>query len=189
MQVTDALEPLARTAGLSAVLIAGGMSYDPQLRAFSRGVDIVVATPGRLIDLMEQGAVDLSKVEVTVLDEADHMADLGFLPAVTTILDTVPADGQRLLFSATLDGGVDRWSSSYLTDPVTHEVDSAQASVSTMSPPARPGRPARQGAADRRDRRRARAVPSSSSGPSAAPTASPSSSATPACSPVRCTAA
>ncbi|MGD4180753.1 DEAD/DEAH box helicase, partial [Xanthomonas citri pv. citri] len=89
MQVNEAIEPLARIAGLSTVLIAGGMSYVPQLRAFSRGVDIVIATPGRLIDLMEQGELDLSQVQVTVLDEADHMADLGFLPAVTTILDTV----------------------------------------------------------------------------------------------------
>ena len=133
MQVNEALEPLARAAGLSTVLIAGGMSYVPQLRAFSRGVDIVIATPGRLIDLMEQGELDLSKVEVTVLDEADHMADLGFLPAVTTILDTVPGDGQRLLFSATLDSGVGRIVKQYLTDPVTHEVDSARASVTTMS--------------------------------------------------------
>ena len=133
MQVNDALEPLARTAGLSMILIAGGMSYTPQLRAFSRGVDLVIATPGRLIDLMEQGEVDLSRVEVTVLDEADHMADLGFLPAVTTILDTVPAGGQRLLFSATLDSGVGRIVRQYLKDPVTHEVDSAQASVTTMS--------------------------------------------------------
>ena len=133
MQVTEALEPLARTAGLSMILIAGGMSYVPQLRAFSRGVDLVVATPGRLIDLMEQGEVDLSRVEVTVLDEADHMADLGFLPAVTTILDTVPDGGQRLLFSATLDSGVGRIVRQYLKDPVTHEVDSGQASVTTMS--------------------------------------------------------
>ena len=108
MQVTDVLTPLARTLGLSVVLVAGGMSYTPQLRAFERGVDIVVATPGRLIDLMDQGAVDLSRVEIVVLDEADHMADLGFMPAVTQILDAVPAGGQRLLFSATLDGAVDR---------------------------------------------------------------------------------
>ena len=108
MQVHDVLSPLARTADLSVILVAGGMSYTPQLRAFQRGVDIVVATPGRLIDLMDQGAVDLSRVEIAVLDEADHMADLGFMPAVTEILDTVPPGGQRLLFSATLDGAVDR---------------------------------------------------------------------------------
>ena len=123
------LAPLARTAGLSLVLVAGGMSYTPQLRAFERGVDIVVATPGRLIDLMEQGAADLSRVEITVLDEADHMADLGFLPAMIQILDAVPAGGQRLLFSATLDGAVDRLVRRYLTDPVT-------GTRSTRRPPA-----------------------------------------------------
>ena len=133
MQVHDALAPLTRAAGLSMVLIAGGMSYTPQLRAFARGVDLVVATPGRLIDLMEQGEVDLSRIEIVVLDEADHMADLGFLPAVTTILDTVPAGGQRMLFSATLDSGVAAIVQRYLTEPVTHEVDSARASVTTMA--------------------------------------------------------
>ncbi len=133
MQVHDVLTPLAKTAGLSVVLVAGGMSYTPQLRAFQRGVDIVVATPGRLIDLMDQGAADLTRVEIAVLDEADHMADLGFMPDVTTILDTVPSGGQRLLFSATLDGAVDRVVRTYLDNPVTHQVNSGQASVSTMA--------------------------------------------------------
>ncbi|MBP2416498.1 DEAD/DEAH box helicase [Microlunatus capsulatus] len=133
MQVTDVLTPLARTLGLSTVLIAGGMSYTPQLRAFQRGVDVVVATPGRLIDLMDQNAVDLTRVETIVLDEADHMADLGFMPAVTQILDTIPAGGQRMLFSATLDGAIDRLVKRYLSNPVTHEVDSGQASVTTMA--------------------------------------------------------
>ena len=133
MQVTDVLLPLARTVGLSVVLVAGGMSYTPQLRAFERGVDVVVATQGRLIDLMDQNAVDLTRIEVVVLDEADHMADLGFMPAVTQILDTVPAGGQRMLFSATLDGAVDRLVRRYLSNPVTHEVDSGQASVTTMA--------------------------------------------------------
>jgi superfamily II DNA/RNA helicase len=132
MQVTDALSPLARTAGLSTLLVAGGMAYSPQLRALQRGVDIVIATPGRLIDLMEQGAVDLGRIAVTVLDEADHMADLGFLPAVTLLLDAVPRDGQRLLFSATLDDAVDQLVSRYLSDPVTAQVDLATASVTTM---------------------------------------------------------
>lgn len=132
LQVADVLAPLAKTVGLSTILVAGGMGFGPQIRAFDRGVDIVVATPGRLIDLMEQGVADLSQVQIAVLDEADHMADLGFLPAVTTLLDAVPADGQRLLFSATLDRGVDRLVRQYLTDPVTHEVDSAKASVTTM---------------------------------------------------------
>ena len=132
LQVADVLAPLARIQGLSLTLVAGGMPYGPQLKAFERGVDIVVATPGRLIDLMDQGAADLTRVEVVVLDEADHMADLGFMPAVTQILDTVPAGGQRLLFSATLDGAVSRLVKRYLADPVTHEVDSAQASVGSM---------------------------------------------------------
>jgi superfamily II DNA/RNA helicase len=95
-------------------------------------VDVVVATPGRLLDLMDRGAADLSAVEITVLDEADHMADLGFLPAVTTVLDAVPADGQRLLFSATLDHATQRLVRTYLAEPVTHEIDSGQASVVTM---------------------------------------------------------
>ena len=132
LQVADVLAPLARIQGLSLTLVAGGMPYGPQLKAFERGVDIVVATPGRLIDLMDQGAADLTRVEAVVLDEADHMADLGFMPAVTQILDTVPAGGQRLLFSATLDGAVNRLVKRYLSDPVTHEVDSAQASVGSM---------------------------------------------------------
>ncbi len=132
LQVADVLAPLAKVVGLSTTLVAGGMAFGPQIKAFDRGVDVVVATPGRLIDLMEQGVADLSKVQISVLDEADHMADLGFMEAVTTILDATPADGQRLLFSATLDRGVDRLVQRYLTDPVTHEVDSAKASVSTM---------------------------------------------------------
>ncbi|HLT59614.1 MAG TPA: DEAD/DEAH box helicase [Microlunatus sp.] len=132
LQVADVLAPLARTIGLSVTLVAGGMPYGPQRRAFERGVDVVVATPGRLIDLMDQAVVDLTAVEITVLDEADHMADLGFLPDVRTILDTVPS-GQRLLFSATLDSGINRLVREYLTDPVTHEVDSDRASVTTMS--------------------------------------------------------
>uniref|UniRef100_UPI0013007B13 DEAD/DEAH box helicase n=1 Tax=Desertihabitans aurantiacus TaxID=2282477 RepID=UPI0013007B13 len=133
MQVADVLSPLAGTLGLSVVLVAGGMAYGPQLKAFDRGVDVVVATPGRLIDLMDQGAADLTAVEITVLDEADHMADLGFLPDVRRVLDTVPAGGQRLLFSATLDRGVGTVVREYLDDPVTHEVDSGQATVSTMA--------------------------------------------------------
>jgi superfamily II DNA/RNA helicase len=133
MQVADVVAPLARIAGLSLVLVAGGMPYPPQILAFSRGVDLVVATPGRLIDLMDQGAADLSRIEITVLDEADHMADLGFLPAVSRILDAVPDRGQRLLFSATLDKAVDRLVRKYLHQPVVHQVDTGQASVPLMS--------------------------------------------------------
>jgi superfamily II DNA/RNA helicase len=133
MQVADVVAPLARIAGLSLVLVAGGMPYPPQILAFSRGVDLVVATPGRLIDLMDQGVADLSRIEITVLDEADHMADLGFLPAVSRILDAVPDRGQRLLFSATLDKAVDRLVRKYLHQPVVHQVDTGQASVPLMS--------------------------------------------------------
>jgi superfamily II DNA/RNA helicase len=133
LQVADVLAPLAQSVGLTTALVAGGMAYGPQLRAFERGVDVVVATPGRLIDLMEQGAADLSQVVVTVLDEADHMADLGFWPAVATIVDATPRDGQRLLFSATLDEAIDALVKRYLTNPVTHEVDPDKASVGTMT--------------------------------------------------------
>ena len=132
LQIADVLSPLAAAVGLDLTLVAGGMSYGPQLRAFERGVDVVVATPGRLIDLLEQGAADLSQVEVTVLDEADHMADMGFLTEVRSLLDATPEHGQRLLFSATLDNAVGALVKAYLHDPVTHEVDSGKNSVSTM---------------------------------------------------------
>ncbi|OYN95537.1 DEAD/DEAH box helicase [Enemella evansiae] len=132
LQVADVLAPLGKELGLSVTLVAGGMAFGPQIKAFDRGVDVVVATPGRLIDLMDQGVADLTQVKITVLDEADHMADLGFLPDVTTILDAIPTDGQRLLFSATLDRGIDRLVRAYLHDPVTHEVDAAKAAVNTM---------------------------------------------------------
>jgi superfamily II DNA/RNA helicase len=133
VQVCDALTPLARSVRLRTLVVAGGLSYGPQLRSLDAGVDVLVATPGRLRDLLERGAVVLDEIEVTVLDEADHMADLGFLPDVTDILDRVPAGGQRLLFSATLDKGVDRVVERYLTDPVTHSTDAPTAAVSTMA--------------------------------------------------------
>ena len=133
MQVSDALEPLVHVTGLRHKLVAGGLSYDPQVKALAKGIDILVATPGRLADLIERGAVELDDVQVTILDEADHMADMGFLPEVTAILDKVPTDGQRLLFSATLDKGVDTLVDRYLTDPVTHSTEDVTASVTTMS--------------------------------------------------------
>jgi superfamily II DNA/RNA helicase len=132
MQVSDALEPLVHVLGLRHKLVAGGLSYTTQLAALNRGVELLIATPGRLKDLLEREALDLGAVEVAVLDEADHMADMGFLPEVTAILDQVPAGGQRLLFSATLDNGIDQLVSRYLTDPVTHSTDDAKASVTTM---------------------------------------------------------
>jgi superfamily II DNA/RNA helicase len=132
MQVHDALEPLAHVMGVSVKLIAGGLPYPKQIDALRRGVDLLIATPGRLIDLCEQGAADLGAVEVAVLDEADHMCDMGFMPAVTTLLDMTPKEGQRLLFSATLDNDVDKIVKTYLKDPVTHSTESGQATVSTM---------------------------------------------------------
>ncbi len=132
MQVNDTLAPLAHAVGLDVRLIAGGMPYGKQTEALRRGVQILVATPGRLSDLIEQGACSLSDVELAVLDEADHMADMGFLPAVSELLDQVAPGGQRLLFSATLDNGVDKLVRRYLNNPVTHSMQSASASVSTM---------------------------------------------------------
>ncbi len=132
LQVNDALEPLARALGLRTVTVFGGAPYGRQIDAFRRGVDVVVATPGRLIDLLERGVADLSAVSVAVLDEADFMADLGFLPAVRRILDLTPADGQRLLFSATLDGGVEKLVDAYLTDPALHAVTPATSPVEAM---------------------------------------------------------
>jgi superfamily II DNA/RNA helicase len=131
-QIHEALAPLARSMGLRSMTIFGGVGQNPQVDKLRNGVDIVIATPGRLEDLMAQGHVRLSEVEVTVLDEADHMADLGFLPAVKRILDKTPRDAQRLLFSATLDNGVDILVKRYLNAPVTHSVDSATSSVPDM---------------------------------------------------------
>jgi superfamily II DNA/RNA helicase len=132
-QIQTALAPLAEPLGVTSVTVFGGVGQNPQVTALRRGVDVVVACPGRLEDLLSQGALTLDDVEVTVLDEADHMADLGFLPVVRRILDRTPAGSQRLLFSATLDAGVDVLVRRYLTRPVTHQADSAQSPVSTMS--------------------------------------------------------
>lgn len=132
LQVNDALESLARPLGLRTITVFGGAPYGRQIEAFRRGVDVVVATPGRLIDLLEREVADLSAVTVAVLDEADFMADLGFLPAVRRILDLTPPDGQRLLFSATLDGGVEKLVDAYLTDPALHAVTPATSPVEAM---------------------------------------------------------
>ena len=132
-QIETALIPLARPLGLTSQTVFGGVGQNPQVTALRRGVDVVVACPGRLEDLMGQGHVDLDAVEITVLDEADHMADLGFLPVVRRIMDRTPRDGQRLLFSATLDAGVNVLVKRFLSNPVTHEADSAQSPVSTMA--------------------------------------------------------
>lgn len=121
-QVFTVLEPLAAAVGLTAMTIFGGVPQNKQVRTLQRGVDVVVACPGRLEDLMRQGHVRLDDVRITVLDEADHMADLGFLPSVRRILDATPDDGQRLLFSATLDNEVDVLVRSYLHAPATHSI-------------------------------------------------------------------
>ena len=123
-QVQATIAPLAKAAGLTTTTVYGGVSQRTQVAALNRGVDIVIACPGRLEDLIQQGHVHLDDVQITVLDEADHMADLGFLPGVKRLMDRTPAKGQRLLFSATLDRGVDALVTRYLRDPVTHSVDS-----------------------------------------------------------------
>ena len=132
-QITATIEPLAKAVGLGVTTIFGGVSQRPQESALRRGVDIVVACPGRLDDLAKQGIALLDGVEVTVLDEADHMADLGFLPVVTRILDRTPKVGQRMLFSATLDNGVDKLVRKYLREPVMHSVDEANSPVAKMT--------------------------------------------------------
>ena len=132
IQVDATISPLAAAMGLRTRTIFGGVGQNPQVTALAKGVDIIVATPGRLADLIKQGHAQLDAIEVTVIDEADHMADLGFLPEVRRLLDRTPADGQRLLFSATLDSGVDVLARRYLHNPVTHEVDSAASPVPAM---------------------------------------------------------
>ena len=132
-QIEAAAVPLARALGLRTVTIFGGLKPGGQISSLRNGVDIVIACPGRLEDHVRSGHADLGAVEVTVLDEADHMADLGFLPGVKRLLDTTPRRSQRMLFSATLDRGVDVLVKRYLTDPVTHSVDSAQSPVGAMT--------------------------------------------------------
>ncbi|UQI42924.1 DEAD/DEAH box helicase [Streptomyces sp. HU2014] len=133
MQVADALQPYGDVLGLKMKVVCGGTSMGNQIYALERGVDILVATPGRLRDILNRGAAQLDKVQVAVLDEADQMADMGFLPEVTEILDQVPAGGQRLLFSATLENEIDTLVKRYLVNPITHEVDPSAGAVTTMT--------------------------------------------------------
>ncbi|MEU9793851.1 DEAD/DEAH box helicase, partial [Streptomyces sparsogenes] len=133
MQVSDALQPYGDVLGLKLKVVCGGTSMGNQIYALERGVDILVATPGRLRDIIDRGAASLDKVQIAVLDEADQMADMGFLPEVTEILDLVPQGGQRLLFSATLENEIDTLVKRYLVDPITHEVDPSAGAVSTMT--------------------------------------------------------
>ncbi len=132
-QIDAALAPLAKAAGLTSRTIFGGVGQHPQVTALRSGVDIVVACPGRLEDLIGQGHCTLDDVQVTVLDEADHMADLGFLPSVRRILARTPKGSQRLLFSATLDKAIDTLVRQFLSNPVTHQADSAQSPVAQMT--------------------------------------------------------
>ncbi|MEU9171275.1 DEAD/DEAH box helicase [Streptomyces sp. NPDC048420] len=131
-QVTDALTPYARSVQLRLATVVGGMSIGRQANALRGGAELVVATPGRLKDLIDRGECRLNQVAITVLDEADQMADMGFMPQVTALLDQVRPEGQRMLFSATLDRNVDRLVRCYLTDPVVHSVDPSAGAVSTM---------------------------------------------------------
>ncbi|WP_441246698.1 DEAD/DEAH box helicase [Kitasatospora sp. McL0602] len=131
-QVTDALTPYATAVNLRIATVVGGMSITRQANAVRRGAEVLVATPGRLDDLINRGDVYLEEVQITVLDEADQMADMGFLPQVTKLLEQVAEGGQRMLFSATLDRNVDRLVRRFLTDPVTHSVDPSAGAVTTM---------------------------------------------------------
>ncbi|MET7772203.1 DEAD/DEAH box helicase [Nocardia sp. NPDC005366] len=132
-QIEKALDEPALALGLRVASVVGGAPIRRQADRLARGVDLLIATPGRLEDLIAQRCADLSDVRITALDEADHMADMGFLPQVTKLLDRTPKDGQRLLFSATLDGEVDKLVKRYMRSPVTHSTAPASASVSTMS--------------------------------------------------------
>ena len=132
-QIAAVVQPLAAAAGMTVTTVFGGVSQNPQVAALRSGVDILVACPGRLEDLLKQRALTLDGIEITVLDEADHMADMGFLPGVTRLLAATPAGGQRLLFSATLDNGVDKLVKRFLSSPVTHSVDDGTSAVETMS--------------------------------------------------------
>ncbi|MFF5975284.1 DEAD/DEAH box helicase [Streptomyces sp. NPDC012769] len=131
-QVTDALTPYARAVKLRLAAVVGGMPIGRQANALRSGVEVVVATPGRLKDLIDRGDCRLDQVAITALDEADQMADMGFMPQVTALLNQVRPEGQRMLFSATLDRNVDLLVRRYLTDPVVHSVDPSQGAVTTM---------------------------------------------------------
>ena len=132
MQVADALRPLGDSLNLRMTVVVGGVPYGRQIAALQRGIDILIATPGRLVDLIERDAVSLGEVVVSVLDEADHMADLGFLPNVRAILEGTKPGGQRMFFSATLDRGVEALVHDFLTDPAFHAVPADDAAIANM---------------------------------------------------------
>ncbi len=131
-QVTAALRPLGEVRGLKVRAVYGGVSMDPQVSALQKGVDVVVGTPGRLIDLIERGELSAGHVEVLVVDEADRMADMGFMPQVQKILYGIKSQHQTMLFSATLDGAVKRLVDRYMVDPVSHEVEDSEPTVDEM---------------------------------------------------------
>ncbi len=132
VQVAEVLAPLAAALGKRAVVVYGGADIDRQIQQIGKGCDVVIATPGRLTDLSERREIDLCDVEVAVLDEADRMADMGFLPQVDWVLRRITGPHQTMLFSATLDGDVDRLVRRHLSDPVRHEVESARPTVDSM---------------------------------------------------------
>ncbi len=133
LQVQRTVDPLAKANGLTTVTVFGGVGFGPQTSALQRGVDIVIACPGRLEDLINRGVCDLRDIEIVVLDEADHLADLGFLPGVRRILRATPRDAQRLLFSATLDNGIAALVGEFLVEPVLFSVDEGSTPVGAMS--------------------------------------------------------
>ncbi|GAA5185243.1 DEAD/DEAH box helicase [Rugosimonospora acidiphila] len=132
-QIQESMAPLAQALSLVSLAVFGGVAPRPQISRLRAGVDVLVACPGRLADHLAAGHANLDAVEITVLDEADHMADLGFLPVVRRLLDATPRTSQRLLFSATLDAGIDTLAKRYLNRPVTHSVDAPRATVTAMS--------------------------------------------------------
>ncbi len=133
VQISDVIAPLSRAVNLNSQVIAGGLSYSKQIQALKRGVPIIVATPGRLIDLIQKKHIRLDDILITVLDEADQMADMGFLPDVKKILDQTKPDGQRMLFSATLDKDVDSLVKKYLKNPVSHSLANEKLTAGNMT--------------------------------------------------------
>jgi len=132
VQVAEVLEPLGKAVGLRVAVVYGGSDLERQMKRLARGIDVVVATPGRLIDFVDRGSVSLAAVTTLVVDEADRMADMGFLPQVEWLLRRMPTDRQTLLFSATLDSAVDQVVRRHLRDPVLHEVKERQLTVAEM---------------------------------------------------------
>ena len=171
MQVHDVLAPLAEAVGLRVAAVYGGADIDRQVARLRKGVDVIIATPGRLIDLGDRGELSVADVEVLVLDEADRMADMGFMPQVEWVLRRLERPHQTLLFSATLDGAVDRLVTRYLTDPVLHEVASSTQTVAAMEHRFLAGPPDGQGEGGRGHLPGPGEGRWSSSAPSGAPTA------------------